>query len=451
MITFTLRSKTVFMGTAVAALLSLAASLSTFFLSREYLLRQRDEVAVTQVRAAARLAVSTLTRSEDPLEVLLSGAQLLPGARAALYQDGSWLVSGVGLATEDIPSDLIRSLESGSAGRQRVSIRDESAVVVGFPIQTKSDTWFIGVMSLQELERTLSVLRGALAIGGLLAIVGGGSVGWWLSRRVMEPLHDISSTAEQISGGDLTKRAKEPREPDLARIAQTFNEMTTSLRARIDREARFGAVVSHELRSPLTVIKGAAELIAAKRDELPTRAQLGSDLLGERVHQFERILNDLIEMSRYQSGGVQPVLEELSVKSLIETLCHRNGLDPRIIEVEDALVVVDVRRFQQVFENLHRNAELYAGGLEAIRSEVQGEFIALHFDDAGSGIPKGDYEYIFEPFVRGNQHSAVPGSGLGLSITAEHVRIMGGAIIVGRSPEGGARFTTRLRRGESSE
>ncbi|MFZ9795934.1 MAG: HAMP domain-containing sensor histidine kinase, partial [Ilumatobacteraceae bacterium] len=272
-----------------------------------------------------------------------------------------------------------------------------------------------------------------------------------LSRRVMEPLHDISSTAEQISGGDLTKRAKEPREPDLARIAQTFNEMTTSLRARIDREARFGAVVSHELRSPLTVIKGAAELIAAKRDELPTRAQLGSDLLGERVHQFERILNDLIEMSRYQSGGVQPVLEELSVKSLIETLCHRNGLDPRIIEVEDALVVVDVRRFQQVFENLHRNAELYAGGLEAIRSEVQGEFIALHFDDAGSGIPKSDYEYIFEPFVRGNQHSAVPGSGLGLSITAEHVRIMGGAIIVGRSPEGGARFTTRLRRGESSE
>ncbi|MGA0379131.1 MAG: HAMP domain-containing protein, partial [Ilumatobacteraceae bacterium] len=240
MITFTLRSKTVFMGTAVAALLSLAASLSTFFLSREYLLRQRDEVAVTQVRAAARLAVSTLTRSEDPLEVLLSGAQLLPGARAALYQDGSWLVSGVGLATEDIPSDLIRSLESGSAGRQRVSIRDESAVVVGFPIQTTSDTWFIGVMSLQELERTLSVLRGALAIGGLLAIVGGGSVGWWLSRRVMEPLHDISSTAEQISGGDLTKRAKEPREPDLARIAQTFNEMTTSLRARIDREARFG-------------------------------------------------------------------------------------------------------------------------------------------------------------------------------------------------------------------
>lgn len=447
--TFTLRNKTVFMGAAVATLLSIAASMSTFFLAREYMLRQRDEVAVTQVRAAARLAVSTLSRSDDPLAVLLSGAQLLPGARAALYREGSWLVSGVGLASEDIPRDLRRKLEAGAAGRQRVSIRDESAIVVGFPIQAEVDTWFIGVMSLQELERTLAVLRRALAIGALLAIVGGGGVGWWLSRRVMEPLHDISATAEQISGGDLTKRAKEPREPDLARIAQTFNEMTTSLRARIDREARFGAMVSHELRSPLTVIKGASDLIAARRDELPTRAQLGSDLLSERVHQFERILNDLIEMSRYQSGAVEPVLEELSVRSLVETLCHRSGLEPRIIEIEEAVVVVDVRRFRQVFENLHRNANLYAGGFVAIRGEVQADYVVLHFDDAGGGIPIGDYDYIFEPFVRGTQHSAVPGSGLGLSITSEHVRIMGGEIKVGQSPEGGARFTVRIRRGGS--
>jgi two-component system sensor histidine kinase MtrB len=446
--TFTLRKKTVLLGVAIASLLSLLASVSTFLLAREYMLRQRDDVAVAQVRAAARIASSTLLRSDDPLTVLLAGAQVLPGARAALHQGGTWLVSGVGLAPEDLPVDLVRNLETGSAARQRAKVQFETAIIVGFPLQTQGDTWFVGVVSLEELERTLLTLRGALAIGAILAIVGGGAVGWWLSRRVMEPLHDISSTAEQISGGDLTKRAKEPREPDLARIAQTFNEMTDSLRVRIDREARFGAVVSHELRSPLTVIKGAADLIAARREDLPPRAQLGSDLLSERVIMFEKILNDLIEINRYQSGTVEPLLEELSARSLVETLSHRSGIDPRIIEVPEIAVVVDVRRFQQVFENLNSNAKLYAGGLVAIRSKVTSSHIELYFDDAGVGVSVADSSRIFEPFVRGVQHSAVSGSGLGLSITVEHLRVMGGNVQLGTSPEGGARFVVVLRRGE---
>ena len=111
--TFTLRKKTVLLGAVIASLLSLLASVSTFLLAREYMLRQRDDVAVTQVRAAARIASSTLLRSDDPLTVLLAGAQVLPGARAALHQGGTWLVSGVGLAPEDLPVDLVRNLETG--------------------------------------------------------------------------------------------------------------------------------------------------------------------------------------------------------------------------------------------------------------------------------------------------------------------------------------------------
>jgi signal transduction histidine kinase len=443
-ITLTLRAKTTAFGALVALLLAVVTSLSTYLLARQYMLQQRNEVAVTQVLAASRLAASAAAIGADGLTVLSAGAQVLPGSRAVLYRDGEWLVSAVGLSQDDLPPSLLQKLAEGLGARQRGTLRDEPIAVVGFPLVEQPRTWFIGVLSMQELARTLVVLRGALIVGVLLTTVGGAGVGWLLSRRVMEPLHVIGDTAQAISKGDLKKQISEPQEPDLARIALAFNEMTDSLRTRIDREARFSATVSHELKSPLTVIKGAAELIAAKRDELPPRAQLGVDLMTSQIEEFEKILNDLIEMSRYQSGHVQPQLEVLSASQAMETMAHRHGIDLRAVEVEDADVIVDVRRLEQIFVNLKKNADLYANGIEAIRGERNGTWYEMHFDDAGIGVAPMERERIFEPFVRGKHHSAVPGSGLGLAITREHARSMGGDLCTSVSPEGGARFSLKL-------
>lgn len=446
MFTLTLRAKTVLLGGLIAAMVAGVASTSTFLVARQYMMLQRDDTAVTQVLAAARLASGALANGSEPLAVLLSGAQLVPNSRAVLYRDGTWLVSTAGLSETELPPSLIESLSLGNPARQRYAIRDEASIVVGYPIADDPATWFIGVVSMNELERTLRVLLNALFAGSALAIAGGGVIGWWLSRRVMEPLHDISSAAQDISQGDLSRVAPEPSEPDLARIAHTFNEMTGSLRERIEREARFGATVSHELRSPLTVIRGAVDLIEAKRDELPDRARLGLDLLNERVAAFEKILNDLIEMSRYESGTATPVLDSRSASTLIQTLAGRMDLDLRMIEVPDVDIVVDVKRFQQVFNNLVTNANLYANGLVAIRSDVEPGTLALHFDDAGVGIVQDERERLLAPFVRGTQHSGVPGSGLGLAIAAEHVRLMKGRLRIDTSPEGGARFTVVVPR-----
>lgn len=445
MITLTLRAKTTLIGALVAATLSLVAAVSTYLLARQFTLQQRRDTAVAQVVAASRLAAAAQATGADALGTLLSGAQLLPGARAALYKDGEWFVSGVGLAPEDLPAGVLEKLAANVPARQRAVLRSEPVAVVGYPISQQPTAWFVGVLSMQELARTLRILQSALAVGVALGTLGGAAVGWRLSRRVMEPLHVISDTAEAISLGNLKKRVDEPREPDLARIAHAFNGMTESLRARIDREARFGATVSHELKSPLTVMKGAAELIAAKRDELPSRAQLGSDLLTVQISEFEKTLADLIEISRYQSGTVEPQLEVLSAARLLETLATRHGLDPRQLEVEDAQIVVDTRRLEQIFINLKKNADLYANGLEAVRSEQVGDTYSLHFDDAGIGVAAEDRDRIFEAFVRGNHHTATPGSGLGLAITREHAKAMGGDIRVSSSPEGGARFSLKLR------
>jgi signal transduction histidine kinase len=441
----TLRSKTVATGALVALGISVLASASTFFLARAYMVDQRVDTARAQVLSAARLLTKNLSSSSSSLDSLLDASRVLPGSLALLRQGDDWVASGVGVSEANLPRSLVSALNDDRGASQLTSLTGKPAVVIGLPVAASVTTWFVAFLPLTELDRTLGILRIALTMGTLLATIGGAVIGAWLSRRVMEPLQDVSNTALVISGGDLNVRARTPSEPDLAQIARSFNMMAQSLQDRIKREAQFGAMVSHELRSPLTVIKGATEIIESRRAELPERAQMGLDLLKERVGAFERILNDLIEISRYEVGSVEPSLESRNLALLLETLLGKFGLDVRILAVDDVEVSVDVKRFQQLFENIVRNAELYANGLVSISSEVNDRRVLVHFDDSGIGIPEVERERVFEPFVRGLQHSAVKGSGLGLAISLEHAKIMNGQLLVASSPEGGARFTLILR------
>ncbi|MEO8162183.1 MAG: HAMP domain-containing sensor histidine kinase [Ilumatobacteraceae bacterium] len=430
------------------------ASSATYLTARQYLLRQRESVAVAQSYVAARLAARNLSDGETGLDALLAATGVLSGGRALLQYNGAWLVSGVGVSETDIPAAIRNSLELGKPSRQRVVIDSLPTIFTAIPIVegTTPTATFIGIVSLQELQRTMIALRNALFLGSALAAVCGGIVGWWLARRVSEPLRRISEAAELISTGNLEVRVSEPHERDLAKIAHSFNAMTESLKARINREARFAAQVSHELRSPLTVIRGATELITSSRDALPPRAQLGADLLDERVASFEKILTDLIEISRYESGVVVPDLEVRQIEPLVRALLAHNNIDETLLTIDDsargANVLVDVRRIEYSIANLVSNASLYAGGLTGVRVDGDDATVTIHVDDAGHGIHEAERQRIFEPFARGLQHSSVEGSGLGLAIVAEHVNAMKATINVSTSPEGGGRFSITLRLGE---
>lgn len=450
----TLRSKSVVTGCIIAIAVSAITSSATYFTARQYLLRQRESVAVVQSYVAARLAARNLSDGEAGLNALLLASGVMPGGRALLNYDGSWLVSGVGISETDIPPALLLSLEQGKPARQRVVIDSLPTIFTAIPIfdGTTPTATFVGIVSLRELQRTMIALRNALILGSALAALGGGIVGWWLAHRVSEPLRRISNVAELISGGNLGVRVNAPRERDLAKIANSFNTMAETLKERIEREARFAAHVSHELRSPLTVIRGATELITSNRDALPPRAQIGADLLEERVAAFEKILADLIEISRYESGVVVPNLEVRRVEPLIRALLAHNSIDESILAIDnsarDANVLVDVRRIEYSIANLVSNASLYAGGLTGVRVNGDDTTVTIHMDDGGHGIHEAEHQRIFEPFARGFQHSSIHGSGLGLAIVAEHINAMKATIDVSSSPEGGARFSITLQRGE---
>ncbi|MFZ9697146.1 MAG: ATP-binding protein [Ilumatobacteraceae bacterium] len=450
-----LRAKGTVAGVLAAFTVSVAASCLTYFVGRSYLISQRESTAVTQAVAAARTAGTALSGGLTGIEAVVKATRTLPGSLALLTVDGESFASGVGISQEDIPPGFVDSLASGQVVQQRIVLRDEPRIVVGAQYESDVDAWFVALLPMTELRDTLGVLRNALSLGVVVASIAGGGLGRRLSRRVMEPLRAIGVAASDISAGDLTRRVTEPREPDLAVIARAFNEMTAGLSDRIIREIQFGAMVSHELRTPLTVIRGAAEMISTSTIEFDEKSKIGLHLLHERIDDFERILNDLIEISRYGSHTVTPNIETRAVSQLIEAIFARLNIDKEICIFADPgmvdspemfEVLVDVKRLIQTFENLRRNADLYAGGLTAVRVETTADKVLIHFDDAGSGVVVSEREAIFESFVRAQRHSAIPGTGLGLAISREHCRVSGGDLLVGDSPDGGARFTVIVPR-----
>jgi len=448
----TLRTKAILTGLVIALSISAITSLAIFQIAESYLTNQRIAIATSQISAASRIAAQSIYDGNSPLDSLLTASNTFPNAQTAIRQNDEWFVSKAGFDVDEIPDEIIDLITEGSPARSRIMFGESPAIAIGIPITINGavEYQFIGVVTTLELQRTLSLLQNVLLAGVLFSSIGGAFVGFWLSRRVSEPLHDVSEAAQRIAFGDLTIQIATPSEPDLKNIADTFNFMTKSLQSRIAREARFGAVVSHELKSPLTAIRGATDLLDGMRNELPQKATLSLDILNERVRYFERILNDLIEISRYESGTVKANLEELAVQPLLNALLDR---DQRVhIELIDStstkhsIALVDTKRFQQVFENLVSNADAYAHGLSAIRIEESEQQIIIHFDDSGIGISNEIEIAIFDPFFRAPQHSAHPGSGLGLTISKEHANIMGGDLIVSKSPNGGARFSLQLRR-----
>jgi signal transduction histidine kinase len=258
----------------------------------------------------------------------------------------------------------------------------------------------------------------------------------------------------------------EAADPDLVGLTASFNAMVDQLQERIEREARFNSDVSHELRSPLTTLSAAVGVLETDRDRLPARSQRALQLLSDDLRRFQRMVSDLLEMSRADAGSVDVFVEEVNVAELVrrsvETgISHmdgrRHGAPEVVIDpaVERWRVGVDKRRFERVLVNLMENADHYGGGVTTIAvgpapgpgADPQRGRVEVTVDDAGPGIDPAERAKVFERFYRGSasgRRGTGTGTGLGLALVAEHMHLMGGDVRVESSPDGGARFVLAL-------
>ena len=298
-------------------------------------------------------------------------------------------------------------------------------------------------------QRTLNAIGSALFLGIIIAGALSSLGGVWASRRLMKPLERVSEAASEIAEGGLDARLDQEDDPDLSRLVASFNGMADAVQTRIEREARFASDVSHELRSPITALAAAVEVLDARRADLSDRTQQALDVVVSQIRRFDQMVLDLLELSRLDVGITDLNREETDLAPLITRIAGRYGIDDIIIEVapdSDGLASVDKKRFERIMANLLDNARIHGGGVSRVSIEVgERQATRIAVEDNGPGVTHNERARIFERFARGSAgRSRSGGTGLGLALVAEHARAHNGLAWVEDSPNGGARFVVEF-------
>jgi signal transduction histidine kinase len=220
----------------------------------------------------------------------------------------------------------------------------------------------------------------------------------------------------------------------------------------MERDARFAGDVSHELRSPLTTLATAASVLNARRDELTPRMRQAADLIVAEIDRFRDLVIALLELNRLQAGADAVRLEPVRIAEMVLHVVVNSSSDDVVVEIDPDLdaepLMLDKRRVERILANLLNNAREHAGGAVAVTVERKGTLVHFAVEDAGPGISIEDRELVFQRFARGRRSGSrgdTFGSGLGLALVNEHVRLLNGQVWVeDRLPAPGCRFVVEF-------
>ncbi len=430
-------------------LLSTTIALATLTLTRENLLDERSSLAFAAASTnGARVQGQLLPDAE--VQAILSSLTTTEGTFPLVQSGGNWTAADSDVFHEEnVPPSLVSMVESSTAGRMRTHLDGKPALVTGFPLPDRENAAYYEALLLNDVESTLSAL--SIIVFGVAAAttLTAAALGSWASRRTLTPLVEVREAAESLAAGELDTRLEAPADADLASLTGSFNEMAGALEDRIDRDARFASEVSHELRSPLMTLAASVEVLENQRDQLSERAQTALDLLSDDVRRFTQLVEDLLEISRYDVGTAALHAEPLYFAEFVrQAIAH--GAHPDVIvtasdPAEATVIQADKRRLAQTIANLVDNAKSYGDGEVAIKLERVDDTAVMEVEDEGPGVAPEERDKIFDRFSRGSaagKRGQDTGSGLGLSLVAEHVGLHGGHVWADDRTDGraGARF-----------
>ncbi len=453
-----LRSRIMLSFSLGALALSAFLAAATYGFTKSALIRDRETSAIEQIyRNAGQLTDAVISEPANPN--LLKGVQGLGDTGAVLNAGGRW-TSRTGLDRTSIPTLLQeRVVVERRAAEMIVTTDAGPALVLGVPI-VGSDASYFESTSLGEIQDTLrnvgrSLLAAAVVTTGLGLLLG--SVA---ARRSVRPIADAARAAKAIADGRFDTRLIVTEDPDLHLLASAFNDMAAALQQRLERDARFASDVSHELRSPLMTLAASAEVLQARRDEIPERSQAALDLLVADVARFQGMVEDLLEISRFDAGAIRLNKEDLVLAEFVRNCVAASSLPQARIRVseraENLIINGDRRRLLRVVANLLDNARFYGGSddvtvdvTEAIGGGEPVSHAWIAVEDHGPGVPPEERGLIFERFARGSsarRRATSEGAGLGLALVDEHVRMHGGRVWVEDRTDGepGARFVVEV-------
>jgi len=301
-----------------------------------------------------------------------------------------------------------------------------------------------------------AALAFCLAAGGvLLAAIAG--LAFAASRRVLLPVRRLARAAERMSDGDLTVRIEPQGRDELARLVTTFNAMAAALEDKVSelqrmeaRARQFAGDVSHELRTPLTAMTAVTDVLG-ENESMTGDAAAAARLVRQETFHLNRLVDDLIEISRFDAGTAQLMTDETEIATAIGSCLRARGWENVHTSAPAGLSVgLDRRRFDVIVANLVGNALRHGGPPVTVTAGLQpdgqgSQQLAVAVRDHGPGLPPAAIPRVFDRFYKADTaRTRSAGSGLGLAIAWENARLHGGHIDAGNHPDGGAVFTAIL-------
>ena len=310
-------------------------------------------------------------------------------------------------------------------------------------------------MSLKSIDEThlrfLLIMAGVLPLGLVLAASGG----WLLAHRALKPVDRMTAAARRISAEHLSQRVEETGTGDeLDNLAITLNQMLTRLDDAFSQVRRFSADASHELQTPLTILKGELEVVLrSKRTAEEYRETLESAL--EEVDRTAHLVEGLLLLARAEAGVLRMDRQEVDLGQVLEEvylrlkpLADSRGIELRLGAIEPLSVEGDRERLERMTSNLVDNAIKYTGaeGRVTLGLQHDGKCASILVSDTGRGIAVEEQKQIFQAFYRTSEARSLAerGTGLGLSIAQSIAAAHGGTIEVESAPGRGSSFRVTI-------
>ncbi|HXR74301.1 HAMP domain-containing sensor histidine kinase [Actinocrinis sp.] len=448
-----LRPRLLFGFAAVAAITAAIITAASYFLIRDALVSRVATNAHTQLIAdvqanGAQLQQSGSAQTDTTIAETMAknggGVILLITTRGSVASDSRF-------SNQDI-TKTFQVAAHDQVVQERKIIGGTPYEVTGTRINPNGPEVYL----FTSLESEQAILTELMTIGlasGGLALIGAGGVALLATRNVLVPIRRIGHAARMLGQGDLDVRLEVKGTDEIADVSRTFNETAEALarsmaelRAMDAASRRFVADVSHELRTPLTAMTAVTEVLEDVEDADPTTVS-AAHLIANETKRLARLVEDLMEISRFDAGTAAMRIEYINLPELIEaTLATRGWTNKVIVNAPSPLPTkIDARRMDVVIANLVGNALKHGGEPVALTVTDDGPFVVIQVADSGPGIPADALPHIFDRFYKADKaRGRSEGSGLGLAIAFENARMHGGEISARNRPEGGAVFTLRF-------
>ncbi len=336
--------------------------------------------------------------------------------------------------------------------------RQSEGAILGTSLFTYKGEGGIALYRFHPRDPLIYIFKHPAVIFSILFLILLGVISFFSVRILIslrKSLYTLEEGAKQISAGNMETPVDIPKDREIKPVFTAFEQMREQLKENKDQKTRFLMAISHDLKTPLTTVKGFLEALNEGLIDTPEKRERYYRILLEKAEILEGRISELIDFARMDTVNWQNLFDNFRIKPFLTECANRHTIEAEAYEVDfsfdielpDGLSVHgDKRLLTRTIENLIDNAIRYSGEKKTVHFsafQVE-ERLVMTIEDSGEGISRNERHYVFNPFYRGDKSRNTKGFGLGLTSVKSVVEAHNGLITIDDSRLGGAKFTVEL-------